>query len=471
MTIGPPGDAATPAGIAAAAEEPAPEDQTRSAEDFSGRVLSFFATQVLTAALGIFNGFFLARLIGPSGKGDYYLVTFLPPTLMVLGQLGLPQAIGFFSARARTRGLVRTTVVLAVGIAVPMLAVVFALMPVIQSAGFHGLDATMIVVPLLCLPLILNATFTTGVVVGRQAARWLAIVYPATSAAATVLIVVLAGILGLGVWGAILAYVATSIIQFLGFMFAAVRVSRTVPSPGTVRIRELFRYGLPYYPGSLTSFFSYRADVYLLALLLADPAAPLGYYSLSVSFAELVFFLPNAVAAFFFPHVAGGNPEDSARQVPLVSRVTLLVTAATGLALVPASYIAIHWLLPSFEQSLAPLYILLPGVVAISVSKVLAGYLSGLGRTGTTSVVSIAAFALNVVINILLIPPFGILGAAAASLISYTASSIAYSVLSARLAGVSWTAFWIPRASDVRFTITTSAGILRRLLRRGATAG
>jgi hypothetical protein len=63
----------------------------------------------------------------------------------------------------------------------------------------------MIVVPLLCLPLILNAPFTTGVVVGRQAARWLAIVYPATSAAATVLIVVLAGILGLGVWGAILA--------------------------------------------------------------------------------------------------------------------------------------------------------------------------------------------------------------------------------------------------------------------------
>jgi O-antigen/teichoic acid export membrane protein len=469
MTLDPPGEAATTAEITAATDVAAPGDETRSAEDFSSRVLSFFATQVLTAALGIFNGFFLARLIGPSGKGDYYLVTFLPPTLMVLGQLGLPQAIGFFSARARTR--VRTTLVLALGIAIPMLAVVFALLPVIQSAVFHGLDATMIVVPLLCLPLILNATFTTGVVVGRQAARWLAIVYPATSAAATVLIVVLAGVLGLGVWGAILAYVATSIIQFLGFLFAAVRVSRTVPSPGTVRIRELFRYGLPYYPGSLTSFFSYRADVYLLALLLADPAAPLGYYSLSVSFAELVFFLPNAVAAFFFPHVAGGNPEDSARQVPLVSRVTLLVTAATGLALIPASFIAIHWLLPAFEQSLAPLYILLPGVVAISVSKVLAGYLSGLGRTGTTSVVSIAAFALNILINIILIPPYGILGAAAASLISYTASSIAYSVLSARLAGVSWTAFWIPRASDVRFTIATSAGIVRRLVRRDTTAG
>jgi O-antigen/teichoic acid export membrane protein len=469
MSSGPPGDAATTAEIAAATEGAAPEDQSRSAEDFSGRVLSFFLTQVLTAALGIFNGFFLARLIGPSGKGDYYLVTFLPPTLMVLAQLGLPQAINFFSARSQTRGLVRTTILLAIGIAGPILLVVFAFLPVIQRAMFHGLDATLIVVPLLCLPLILNATFTTAIVVGRQAARWLAIVYPATSAAATVLIVVLAGILGLGVWGAILAYVATSIIQFLGFLYAAIRVSRTVPDPGRIRIRALFRYGLPYYPGSLTSFFGYRADVYLLALLLADAAAPLGYYSLSVSFAELVFFLPNAVAAFFFPHVAGSSHEDSARQVPVVSRVTLLVTAATGLALVPVSAIAIRLLLPAFEASLAPLYILLPGVVAISVSKVLAGYLSGLGRTGTTSVVSVSAFALNVVINLILIPPFGINGAAAASLISYTASSIAYSFLSARLAGVSWTAFWIPRGSDVRYTIATSMGILRRILRRGAT--
>jgi O-antigen/teichoic acid export membrane protein len=283
------------------------------------------------------------------------------------------------------------------------------------------------------------------------------------------MIVVLAGVLGLGLWGAILAYVGTSIIQFVGFVYAAMRVSRTVPSPTRVGIPELFRYGLRYYPGSITLFFGYRADVYLLALLLADAAAPLGYYSLAVSFAELVFFLPNAVAVFFFPHVAGASHEDSARQVPLVSRVTLLLTALTGIALVPVSAFMINWLLPAFQETLAPLYILLPGVVAISVSKVLAGYLSGLGRTGTTSLVSIGAFALNVVMNLVLIPPYGIRGAAAASLISYTASSVVYSILSPRPAGVSWMAFWIHRRSDVRFTLETSAGMLRRLLRRTPT--
>ena len=52
--------------------------QSGEHQGFSDRVLVFFLTQVVTAGLVLFNGFFLARLIGPSGKGDYYLLTFLP---------------------------------------------------------------------------------------------------------------------------------------------------------------------------------------------------------------------------------------------------------------------------------------------------------------------------------------------------------------------------------------------------------
>jgi O-antigen/teichoic acid export membrane protein len=230
-----------------------------------------------------------------------------------------------------------------------------------------------------------------------------------------------------------------------------------------VSYRELLQYGLPFYPGSLTQFFGYRADVYLVALLLADPSAPLGYYSMAVSMAELVFFFPNAVATFLFPHVASSSREDSNRQVPVVSRVTLLLTAAVGLALVPVASVAIPLLVPAFGPSLPALYILLPGVVAISVGKVLGGFVSGLGRTGVTSIVSILTFAVNVILNIVLIPRYGILGASAASLVSYTVSSIAYSVIAARLTGARLTDFWVPRAADVRFALATTIGLVRRI--------
>jgi O-antigen/teichoic acid export membrane protein len=439
------------------------EASSAGVRSFGDRVLVFFGSQLLTAGLGIFNGFFLARLLGPAAKGDYYLLTFLPPTLMVVAQLGLAQAFAFDSARGLMTRLVERTVILTLAISTPILIAVLLLLPVLQRSLFHGVDSANIVVPLLALPLLMNATLTTAIVVGRQAARWLAGVNILFSVSATTLILILSGILGLGVRGAIAAFLISATIQAIGFFVAASRVRAAVASNGSTSTRALLRYGLPYYPGSLTQFFGYRADVYILALLLADAAAGLGYYSMAVSMAELVFFFPNAVSAFFFPHVAAAGREDADRQVPIVSRVTLLLTAAVGLALVPISALAIAILLPAFGPSLPALYVILPGVIAVSVSKVLGGYVSGLGRTGVTSKINIAAFVLNIVLNIVLIPPLGIIGASAASLVSYTASSVAYSIVAGRLAGVRAADFWMIRRDDVQFAVTTSLGLVRRI--------
>src|SRR3954452_22912014 len=154
----------------AATSGPAALGSTRSDVDaFSSRVLTYFTTQAVTAALGIFNGFFLARAIGPEGKGEYYLLTFLPPSLMVLSQLGLPQAFGFYSARGQTRHLIRQSLVLTATIALPILVLTIALLPVLRGSILRGLEPIAIIVPLSAMPLLLHATFTTGIVVGRQA--------------------------------------------------------------------------------------------------------------------------------------------------------------------------------------------------------------------------------------------------------------------------------------------------------------
>ncbi len=242
-----------------------------------------------------------------------------------------------------------------------------------------------------------------------------------------------------------------------------------MPERTPVSYRDLFRFGLPLYPGSLTQHFSVRLDVYLIAAILPDPAAPLGYYSMAVTMAQLVSFLPSAVSSLFFPHVAGSTREDADRLVPMLSRVTFLLTAGMAVLLLPAAIVFIRLLLPAFEESIAPLAVLLPGVVALSLTEVLSSYVAGVGSTGWTSNVKIGSLVINVVANLILIPRFGIVGAAAASLISYSASAIAFSVLAARLSHRSVAAFWIPRVSDVRFTITTMTGMGLRVLRRGTS--
>jgi O-antigen/teichoic acid export membrane protein len=230
-----------------------------------------------------------------------------------------------------------------------------------------------------------------------------------------------------------------------------------------VPYRELIQYGLIYYPASLASFFSYRVDGYLIAFLVPDASASLGYYSMAVGLAEMVFLFPRAVWTMFSPHVAGAPREESDRQVAMVSRVTLLVTSVFALLFIPAAAVGIWVLLPAFTPSFAPFLVLLPGVTILSAANVVSGYMRGIGRPGIVSSINVVGLAANIGANLILIPALGIVGAAAASLFSYSLTALVLTVVAAHLSGRPLADFWIIRGSDVRFTIDMSLDLLRRV--------
>lgn len=432
---------------------------------FSGRVVVLFGTQVFGAGVGIVNGILLARLLGPDLKGDYYILVLVPSTAVILLQLGLPQAFGFFAARGETAGILTKALVLTIALSGAAALALFALLPVLRTDFLRGIDTPLILLAFASLPLALGATFTTGIVMGRQLVSWYAAINMGYPIASTVLLVVLVGGLGPSVTGAIVVYLIVTAIQSIGFVLGAYRVAAATTEHAAVRYRDLFRYGLQFYPGSLTLFFSARADAYLIALLLADPSAPLGYYSMAVGLAELVFFFPNAVATLFFPHVAGSSRAESDSQVAMVSRVVMIVTTLAAVAVAPGAVIMIWLVLPAFGPSLPALFVLLPGVVALSATKVVYGYVTGIGMPGFTSFINAAAFALNIIANLVLIPRFGIVGASAASLVSYSASSVVFTIVGARLSGARVRDFWIPRLSDIRFIVDTTVTLAQRFRR------
>jgi O-antigen/teichoic acid export membrane protein len=433
---------------------------------FAGRVVALFGTSVFAAGIGILNGILIARFLGPTGKGTYYLLTILPATAMVFLQLGLSQAFTFYAARGQTSGLVLKSLALTAVLSALGFAGVAVFFTVTQGSSFDGIPFELIAFAFLALPLALSATFTTGIVIGRQQIRLYSVVKMVTPIVTTVLLILILGVLGGSVTGAIVIYLIGTAVQAVGLLIGAVRAGHATPLAGSARYQDLLRYGLPTYVGSLTTFFNYRADVFMIAVLLANPAETLGYYSMAVGFAELVFFLPNAVSQLFLPQVAEATREDADAQVPMVARITLLITGAGALLLLPGAALMIPLVLPAFGPSLAPLAVLLPGVVALSVAKVVAGYVAGVGRPGVNSFVSIVTFAVNFAANLVLIPRFGIVGAAAASLVSYTGSALLITAIVARWTGTSLALYWIPRPSDVRITVETGKRLVRRMVTR-----
>lgn len=433
---------------------------------FSDRVAILFVAQTTRTVINIFNAFFFASLLGPAGKGDYYILTLVPLTIVILIQLGLPPALGFYAARGKTHRLVARSLLLSAVISSAAFLAAVAMLPLLQATIMRGISSGLIVCALATIPMILTSTFMADIVTGRRAFGWWAAVGVAQSATMTVLLGLTIGVFGLAVPGAVVAFLLGWICSMVALIVGAARVSAAVEDPGFVTFRGLFRYGLPLYPGSITTFLSYRADVFVLAALMADPAVALGYYSMAVSVAELAILLPDAVSTVFFPDVAASSTEESGRRAPALSRATLVLTAATALGLAPIAAILFALLLPAFVPALPALLLLLPGVVALGVSKVVTGYFWGLGRTGVSSAINVGAFILNISLNLILIPRLGILGASASSLISYSAAALVGTVIAARLSGSSFLDFWLPRRSDLTIVSASLLALARRMAGR-----
>src|SRR5204863_2052333 len=72
-----------------------------------------------------------------------------------------------------------------------------------------------------------------------------------------------------------------------------------------------------------------------------------------------------------------------------------------------------------FDDAIGVTMALLPGVLAVSVSRAIAPAVVRFGRLWTQSIFSVAALTLNVVFNVVLDPGLGAVGAALASTVSY----------------------------------------------------
>lgn len=213
-------------------------------------------------------------------------------------------------------------------------------------------------------------------------------------------------------------------------------------------LMDLAGFGFKGYLANIATFMNYRIDSLLLNGYLG--VAAVGYYSVAVALAEATWYVANATSLVMFPLVSSVSRAEADRLTPKVCRNTLLATAVTAavLALVARPLISILFT-PAMSPALNALRLLLPGVVALSAGKVMASYLSGIGKPGYATWISGANVLLTVALDVLLIPPFGIAGAAVASSVVYTTLTIVSLVVFTRESGRTLLETVIPQREDL----------------------
>jgi O-antigen/teichoic acid export membrane protein len=165
-----------------------------------------------------------------------------------------------------------------------------------------------------------------------------------------------------------------------------------------------------------------RLDQMALAIFL--PAAALGVYVVGIAITNLPSFVSKSVGVVAFPTVAAEKSSEKAQH--MVGRYTLIDLGLSILIVVPLFALA-PWIIPllfgnAFKSAVIISWLVLPGTVFLSVRRVLAEGLRGLGHPGIGTVAEIVALAWLIAALAVLVPLLGVRGAAVAMTTAYAAS-------------------------------------------------
>lgn len=221
-------------------------------------------------------------------------------------------------------------------------------------------------------------------------------------------------------------YILGSVIQAL-LMMSLFHYSVKQPVKFTAIKRDewtrFFSYSSIVLITNIIQFLAYRIDYWLIDHY--RDAEQLGFYSLAVRLGQMLWILPLLMAGIFFPRMAGNAGEEEERKWLALIRVTNLFFLLVAVIAGSVSFWAIPFFAgASFAGSVIPFIYLLPGLLFFCFNIVFAAYFAGKGKLTINLAGSALCLLLVLAGDLLLIPRFGIKGAAIASTVAYTAAGI-----------------------------------------------
>jgi O-antigen/teichoic acid export membrane protein len=225
--------------------------------------------------------------------------------------------------------------------------------------------------------------------------------------------------------------------------------------------QRMFRYGWRVQVGVLFQMINYRLDVIIMQLF--RPLTEVGYYVVAQTIAEVVITLATAFQSSLLPLTSHYEGDARQNQVTVNSlhHHSILAGAAVIANVFVGSAVILFLYGPAFHPAVVPMLVLLPGIWFLGLGLVIQSDLSGRGRPGLSSALAALAACATVVLDFALIPPFGVIGAAIASVVAYTCFGVTSLIGLSRVCGIGARRLVVPTREDFkvykRFIIRTLA--------------
>jgi len=444
---------------------PPAEAEEGDPEDGAGHSIasgsSLMAAQQALGAAGYFvSVLLLARALGPTGRGT---VAFFIVVAMVTARviaLGVWEATTVFAAQRPAERPALLTNVAAFSAVGAVIGAAIAIGALLAFEGARPEDLGDQELVALGLGIFGTALSEAALAFMFGCSRFLAAAVCATALpwSYTVLIAVMVVGPGLTVETATVAWTAAALFGAVLMLVVTVRDVRP-GAPSLPLLGESMHFGIRAWVGSLSRFLNFRVDQIILALIASE--AVLGIYAVAVNASEVLLYVPNATSWAVLPVVAGSAAGLQAartlgafRAVALITAAGIAIAALLGPPLLPLVFGE------KFEPATLPFLILLPGALGFAASAVFSSGLAAANAPGLSSVGLIVSLVVGIGLDLVLIPPYGAEGAAAAATAAFLAGGAVSAAIYVRMTKQGWGTL-VPRRADLA-VIGAMAARLRR---------
>lgn len=394
--------------------------------------------QFLTQVIGLVSGFAIsiitARILGPAGRGDFSLVlntsgflclllsfSFGTSVVHVIASGKMPQRSTVNTFLAGIYILIALCIVLLLIFPFPRFSF---LLPANQQE--HGLFYPFILLALFVFSMfstLFNSMLSGNRLFWQQQKVYL--VNTSISVAAYIILFVCRNRFGISFTLFFYFYLAIMALPAIGSYYMYLKYGRPASALTFLDRKQLgyiVSFSLMAYLCNVFQFLSYRMDFWFVEYF--NGSHDLGIYSLAVNLAQMLWLLPQAISTILLSYSGAESAEKGIRNTNTLARIAmLLILAATVILALTIGFIIPLLYGQEFMRSAFLFRILLAGIVPFSITTILASYFAGTGKIRVNLFCSLTGFLVCLVSDLILIPKYGITGAAAATVIAYFAST------------------------------------------------
>ncbi|MFC1806778.1 polysaccharide biosynthesis C-terminal domain-containing protein [Candidatus Omnitrophota bacterium] len=400
-----------------------------------GTVL-LLGTRAVIILISIATSAIIARYLGPSGKGVLALLVTINALAWQFGNIGLPSANVYFVAKNREllSKIVANSLwfgVTGAGAAVFFISLLYIFFHKIILVDIRF---PLLLISLLSLPAFFVSYLLSNILWGMQKVKVVNKLNLLNSALFLISAITVCLLLKQGITGIVIANLTVYYICALVYMLYLKMPEKIDCFFDKKLFLNMRGYAARSYISCLLGFLIIKSDIFLVNFFLGSSAT--GVYSIDVAFADMIYILPATIGALLFPKIAAGS--NTMELTQRISRhlifIMLIICIFAGIL----SKFAIRFIYGEmYLGAITPFYWLLPGIFCLGIGTLFMNDLAGRGQPPIVYIAPGISLLLNILLNLIFIPRYGVTGAAITSSLAYGLMAILTIWYFIRLTGTS----------------------------------